>query len=196
MVIFLLLVLVVPMGALMWATPPGKNGARFKRSERQYLAAAAVVAVSLVLGITYACARAGADFGPLIKTLKAEEGFRSHPYDDSRGVLSIGYGTNIGDGITRAEAEYLLRERLSRTWTELRKAWPTVGTLPTPAQFAVLDMGYQLGTAGLLGFHKMLAALAKGDYNAAVKEAESSAWARETPNRARRVVRVFRKLVK
>ena len=138
------------------------------------------------------CARTGADFGPLIKTLKQEEGFRSHPYDDSRGVLSIGYGTNIGEGITRAEAEYLLRERLTQRWTELRKAWPVVSTLPTPVQFAVLDMAYQLGVQGVLGFHKMLAALASGDYNAAAKEADLSKWAIETPNRARRVVRVFK----
>ena len=142
------------------------------------------------------CARPGANFGPLIKTLKQEEGFRSHAYDDSRGVLSIGYGTNIGEGITRAEAEYLLRERLMQTWADLRKAWPAISTLPTSVQFAVLDMAYQLGVHGVLGFHKMLAALAGGDYNTAAKEADLSRWAIETPDRARRVVRVFKQVGK
>ena len=44
--------------------------------------------------------------------LKVEEGFRAKPYPDSRGVMTIGYGTNIGEGITRREGEYLLRERV------------------------------------------------------------------------------------
>ena len=160
------------------------------------LVGAAFVAALLLWAVLMldGCARTGADFGPLIKKLKVEEGFRAKVYTDSRGYLTIGYGTNIGGGITRAEAEYLLRERLAGTWTELRKAWPVVSTLPTPVQFAVLDMAYQLGVQGVLGFHKMLAALVAGDYDTAAKEADLSKWAIETPNRARRVVRVFKQV--
>ena len=41
-------------------------------------------------------------------------------------------------------------------------------------QEALLDMAYQLGVDGLLGFHDMLAALERGDYQAAKAAALSS----------------------
>ena len=48
----------------------------------------------------------------LVDSIKYEEGFRSKPYQDTEGVVSIGYGLNLTNGITRAEAEWLLRSRL------------------------------------------------------------------------------------
>ena len=64
----------------------------------------------------------------LIEYLKQEEGFRSKPYKDSEGVLTIGYGLNLSEGITRAEAEWLLRSRLDHaTYT----AWKEAGSLTT-----------------------------------------------------------------
>ena len=38
-------------------------------------------------------------------------------------------------------------------------------------------------------FHKMLSALIHEDYTTAIKEAEDSAWAKETPARVDRVVK-------
>lgn len=139
-----------------------------------------------------------ADFGPLVAKLKQEEGFRRYAYRDSRGFLTIGFGTNIGihRGISKAEAEWLLRERLEATWRDLRKAWPPVVSLPTAAQMAVLDAGYTLGVAGLLQFHKMLGHLEKKEWAQAAEEAELSKWAIETPKRAQRVADVFRRLEK
>ena len=45
----------------------------------------------------------------LIEDLKRDEGFRSHPYRDTVGKLTIGYGRNLDDvGISEREAEQLL----------------------------------------------------------------------------------------
>ena len=57
--------------------------------------------------------------GLVVDRIMAEEGFRAKPYPDSRGILTIGFGTNIGEGITRREAEFLLRERLAVTYQTL-----------------------------------------------------------------------------
>ena len=130
--------------------------------------------------------------GSLIETLKIEEAFRSKPYRDTRGVLTIGYGTNIQRGITPTEGEWLLRERLRKTEQDLAASWPSYYTLPSDVQAAVLDMAYQLGVHGLMEFHQMLSALIREDYATAIKEAEDSAWARETPTRVGRVVKVFK----
>ena len=69
----------------------------------------------------------------LVDTVKQEEGFRSKPYRDSRGFLTIGYGTNLSIGITPVEGEILLRERLEITEQRLAKA---LGPLPDTCQTA------------------------------------------------------------
>ena len=122
-----------------------------------------------------------------LERLKNEEGFRAKPYRDSRGVMTIGYGTNIGEGITRMEAEYLLRERLAVMHEGLTKELPWLSDAPKGQQSAILDMGYQLGVHGVLEFHDMLAALESGDCPAAKVAALDSEWWRETPERAERV---------
>ena len=101
-------------------------------------------------------------FSKLVQTLKQEEGFRSKPYLDSRGVLTIGFGTDLDEGITKAEGEYLLRERLRSAMERLRMAWEPFSRQPPRIQSALLDMAYNLGTEGLLKFHDMLAALEAG----------------------------------
>ena len=74
--------------------------------------------------------------------LKNEEGFRSKPYTDSRGVMTIGYGTNIGEGITRREGEYLLRERLAAMHEGLTKELPWLSDAPQGP--AIGNPGYGL----------------------------------------------------
>ena len=128
--------------------------------------------------------------------LKDQEGFRSKPYPDSRGVLTIGYGTAIGIGISEQEGEILLRAVLLEKSRELLEKWPGHLRLPVEAQAAVLDMSYQLGVAGVLEFHKMVSALQVGDYRTAAHEAINSDWHRETPARAVRVSGIFLKLAK
>ena len=123
----------------------------------------------------------------LVDTLKIEEGFRAHPYKDSRGFLTIGYGTNLSIGITPVEGEILLRERLETPTEErLSKAWDPYQTQADPIRAALLDMSYQLGIHGFLGFHKMLADLRKGDYSAAAHEVRSNHWDHETQSRVER----------
>ena len=122
-----------------------------------------------------------------LRRLKNEEGFRAKPYTDSRGVMTIGYGTNIGEGITHMEAEYLLRERLAAMHEGLTKELPWLSCAPQGQQSAILDMGYQLGVHGVPEFQDMLAALEAGDCPAAKVAALDSDWARETPKRAERV---------
>ena len=123
--------------------------------------------------------------------LKQEEGFRAHPYPDTRGNLTIGYGTNISEGITLEEAGFLLTERLLQTGKDLALEWPPYSDQPINVRRGLLDMAYQLGVEGVLEFKDMLAAFERGDYPAAKAAALDSSWARETPDRARRVIRNF-----
>ena len=49
----------------------------------------------------------------LVAELKVDEGLPGDStYKDTRGVETIGYGTDIAEGITKIEADWLLRHRL------------------------------------------------------------------------------------
>ena len=127
----------------------------------------------------------------LVDVLKEEEGFRAKAYSDTRGFLTIGYGTNISEGITREEASYLLNSRLLRFGHELADRWAPFDDMPTRVQSALMDMSYQLGVDGVLGFHKMLGHLEHHEWAEAKAEALDSVWDKETPRRTERVAERF-----
>jgi lysozyme len=63
----------------------------------------------------------------------------------------------------------------------------------TPNRQAVLaGMAFQMGTPGLLGFKNTLAAVRRGDYDAAAAGMLASRWAQETPARAKRMADLMR----
>ena len=148
----------------------------------------------LVVGAGLHFASLDTPVSDLVSRLKQEEGFRPKPYRDSRGILTIGYGTNIQAGITRVEGEWLLRERLITHEKELASAWPSYYAMPDNIKAALLDMTYQLGVHGVLEFHHMLEALIQENYSGAIEAAKDSDWARETPVRVERVVKIFREV--
>ena len=131
-----------------------------------------------------------------VKRLKIEEGFRAHAYRDTRGVLTIGYGTNLDEGITINEADLLLWNRLELKERDFSSAWPPYSKQPVTVQSELLDMAYQEGVRHLGEFHKMLAALERGDYEVAAQEALDSIWASETPSRAKTAAKIFRDQIK
>ena len=130
----------------------------------------------------------------LIEEIKREEGFVPIVYLDGKGKKTIGYGTLLEDGISEAEAEMLLRHRLALMAEELERSrvGEVYANLKADARRALLDMAYNMGVPGLLGFRKMWAALAEGDYERAAEEALDSVYARDLPARAGRVAERMR----
>lgn len=127
-------------------------------------------------------------FEAVVERLKEEEGFRSKPYHDHLGKLTIGYGCLIEDGISEEEADYLLRRRLLSTVKELQDSeyGSLIEVLPQAATDVLMDMCYNLGMPRLLGFKKMWEALRLGRYEKAADELLDSVYARQVPNRANR----------
>lgn len=117
------------------------------------------------------------DLGKLTASISLHEGLRLLPYTDSTGNITIGYGTNISAGITNAEAAYL---RDNRIQTALAAAqgepwWDAVNGNDARAR-AFVECLYNLGTAGLLGFHKALDAACRGDWATCANEFRNSKW--------------------
>lgn len=129
----------------------------------------------------------------LSQQLFRDEGFVSHAYQDTLGFWTIGIGRLIdkskGGGITEEEALYLLSNDIDRKTQELEKALPWINDLDEARKGALLNMAFQLGVNGLLSFKQTLADVQAGRYSKASEKMLQSLWARQTPNRARRVAK-------
>jgi lysozyme len=128
--------------------------------------------------------------------LKDEEGFRASAYQDHLGFWTIGHGICIdarrGCGITERESVYLMENRVGEICKRLDRAIPWWRSLPPGPAEALVEMGYQLGVAGVLGFQQMLHAAEMRDYPAMAAEALDSEWAKQTPERAARLAAMMK----
>ncbi len=128
----------------------------------------------------------------LRRQIRRHEGFRRHPYTDTTGHVSIGYGRNLDDvGISRMEAKTMLDNDVEIAASSCRRfTW--YADLKPIRQEAVLNMMFNLGWTKFNTFKKMIAALEVRDYNTAAREALDSLWAIQTGARARELAEQIR----
>lgn len=146
----------------------------------------------------------------LASLLEGDEGFRKKRYKDTRGIWTIGFGTNIdgpelddeeraiiGDGtgeITEEQGRVLMQKDIGRVFRAMDQDFGDKWRQwPHEAKLAAASMGYQLGETRFDGFKKMQAALRRGDFRSAAREVRNSKYARDkdTRPRALRMARLF-----
>lgn len=130
----------------------------------------------------------------LLDQLKRHEGLSLEAYYCPAGRLTIGYGHNLeawpvhglgeGSRIDKARATALLIDDVVRVADELDRRIPWWRELSEERQAVLVNMGFNLGVAGLMGFSKMLASCEHGDFGRAAQEMGSSRWAKQVGNRA------------
>jgi lysozyme len=129
----------------------------------------------------------------IIEQLRRDEGEVLHAYDDHLGFATIGVGRLIdkrrGGGISAQESAYLLNNDIARVDAALRSRLSWYGQLDEVRQGALINMGFQLGIDGLLGFTRSLACIRDGRFAEAETHLLASKWAEQTPARARRIAR-------
>lgn len=126
------------------------------------------------------------------KQLRYDEGVRRTAYADHLGYLTIGVGRLIdasrpGAGLRDGEIEMLLRNDILDRVTQLEKRLPWFNDLDEPRQGVLINMAFQLGVEGLMGFKTTLELIAKGQYAKAAEQMLKSKWANQTPKRANRL---------
>lgn len=128
----------------------------------------------------------------LTAQLRRDEGQRPLAYQDHLGYWTIGVGRLIdsrkpGAGLRQDEIDYLLRNDINDRVQALTKALSWFDRLDEARRGVLINMAFQLGTAGLLGFKSTLALIAAGKYNEAAEQMLKSKWATQTPARAKRL---------
>ena len=129
--------------------------------------------------------------------LRRDEGEVLNAYEDHLGYWTIGVGRLIdaskpGAGLRDSEIELLLRNDVEDRIVAISSALPWYHELDEARQGVLVNMAFQLGTAGLLGFKTTLDLVAKGKYADAADQMMRSKWAQQTPTRAARLSQQMR----
>lgn len=120
--------------------------------------------------------------------LRRDEDCKLKPYKDSVGKLTIGIGRNLDDvGISEDEAEYLLTNDVKKVASQLDIALPWYINLDEVRKGVLLNMAFNMGINGLLGFKNTLNHIANGNYDIAAQEMLQSKWAIQVGVRATRL---------
>jgi lysozyme len=128
----------------------------------------------------------------LTRQLRGDEGERATAYRDHLGFLTIGVGRLIdpnkkGAGLRSGEIAFLLNNDIDDRIDELTRRLPWFQNLDDARKGVLLNMSFQMGVEGLLGFKNTLAMVQAGDYEGAARGMLQSKWADQTPARARRM---------
>mgnify|MGYP003152095594 CR=1 FL=1 len=130
----------------------------------------------------------------LIDNIKESEGFRSKVYKCTEGYDTIGYGFAIKDLEMDEEiAEKILEKKLESLIARVHKAFPWTARAPKEVEDVVVEMCYQMGVSGVSKFKKALGAMEWKNYSLAADELLDSRWARQTPNRAKKLSDIIRR---
>ncbi len=134
--------------------------------------------------------------------IRLHEGWRSKPYRDIKGILTIGYGFNVArpldreewgiilpNGLTKEQGEEWLSTVLRRVLLDAMQI-PEFTQLDATRQVALIDMVYHMGYKGVMKFKKMRAAIAEGDFKEAARQIMDSQYGRGFARRASENARI------
>jgi lysozyme len=127
--------------------------------------------------------------------LVRHEGLRLKPYRCTAGKLTIGIGRNLDDrGISQREAYAMMERDIQDCEQWLIDEIPEVyNKLDEVRQSVLLNMCFNLGIKGLLGFKNTLAFIGAGDWERAANNMLVSKWAKQVGRRAIELSELMRK---
>jgi len=132
---------------------------------------------------------------------RADKPGRVFAYRDTQGKLRIAVGRNLDDkGLSEAEGMILFRNDIAEHLELLDRYLPWWRKMSEARQRAIANMAFNLGVGPspeqpegkLLTFKNTLAAMERGDYEAAANGMSASAWARQVGVRATRLIEMMR----
>lgn len=123
--------------------------------------------------------------------IKQHEGLRHRVYMDSEGILTAGYGRNL-EAVPFSDDEVdLMFENDFRRAVDRAESFFVYHALNETRRGVLIEMIFQMGAKGVSKFVKFLDAAAEGDWQRAHDEMLDSKWARQTPERAEKLAKIF-----
>jgi lysozyme len=133
----------------------------------------------------------------LERQLRGDEDERACVYRDHLGYFTIGVGRLVdarkpGAGLRPVEISFLLQNDMDDRIDALMRRLPWFQNLDDARKGVLLNMSFQMGVEGLLGFERTLALVRDGKYENAAHAMLQSKWAQQTPARAQRMAEQMR----
>lgn len=117
-------------------------------------------------------------------------------YEDSLGVPTIGWGTNIKE-ISQEEADWLFQHRFQAA-RKAAQSLPFYSELNEPRRAVIENMIYNMGLPRFMTFKQFQAALLRGDWLEAKKQMlynsagdDLSPWAKQVGSRATKLAHMI-----
>lgn len=133
------------------------------------------------------------DYETIKNQLIAHEGLRLKPYKCTAGKTTIGVGRNLDDvGISEREALIMLGNDIEACVKDLREIFDQFDVFHPNIQHVLIDMRFQLGMKGFLGFAKMIQAVEHRDWPEMIVQMKDSAWYTQTTNRAEDLIQMIK----
>lgn len=136
----------------------------------------------------------------ILKYLKSWEKFRSKPYDDGEGNITVGYGFNLPHllkkykkGITEEQADKEFAGVVNTFVPEFRKLTPNFDSLNNNQRDALFSLYYNAGADTYMKSPMLFKYLKEGDFDKAVKEINHDEWKDDMDGQKKR--RAFERLV-
>lgn len=128
-----------------------------------------------------------------------EEGIRLNKYLDTTNNWTIGIGHKLTVHelknnlftVTMEQAYDILEKDLDIAKDNAKRIFPQYDTYPENVKLALLDMSFNLGYAGLSKFITTIGLIKERKFEEASVQAMKSLWARQVPNRAKRVTKLL-----
>ena len=142
----------------------------------------------------------------LRKELEVDEGVKYEIYNDHLGYPTFGIGHLVRDTDPEAGAELgtpvtedrvieAFNEDVETVLSDCAILYDDFDDLPEEAQLIIANMMFNLGRPRLTKFKGMKAGVDARDWKKAANEMVDSAWYRQVPNRANRLVNRMKALV-
>lgn len=124
-----------------------------------------------------------------MQSIRQHEGWRDTAYQDTVGVWTIGYGTNLQElTIDKALGNKWLEAGVEEAQTAAAR-FPEFQMLTPIRQDVLVEMVYNMGPSRVAGFKKLLLAIRQGDWELAAMEMLDSKWANQVGQRAQRLAK-------
>lgn len=135
----------------------------------------------------------------LVDIIGRHEGFREKKYKDTKGIWTIGYGFNMEsktfpdelvkkwekNGITKAEADTILKEHIESIIKALKKMQPWIFQLSTARQAAIIDLTFNMGPGWFSMFSNTILLIKSSRFKSAGTALLNSRYAKQVGLRAR-----------
>ena len=141
----------------------------------------------------------------LRKELEVDEGVKYEIYNDHLGYPTFGighlvidndpeYGQEVGTSVSEDRVAEAFDNDVETVIDDCKKLYPDFDELPEECQLIIANMMFNMGRPRLSKFKGMKAGVDSQDWNKAADEMIDSAWYRQVPNRAGRLVKRMRAL--